>query len=1684
MISTIDDMLTQHRIIMDDIAVIISACTQYLSDAEKCNILKEQLTCAINDGDEELVKSLLSDWSDSRSRSTQSRNKLQGHVDEFSTGDRVNKTPPSQRPKTKNEPTKSTTKRTRTTDTPAEAPARTTETMTATPQHDEGSKHRPQTTNTTPQQPKLEPAEKRTENPKQPPQLSSEKQPVLQIDPAIPAALERNRIGIAYYLAKSAPTSLPTAESIELIAMNYANEGSSPIGAGMHELAAQLHDITRNQLKSQQLDSSNQSYLILTTVAALQPALMVPGSSVAQLISLICSRINEAPALQQLAKIVADVSMKSIPIPLDLLSGHSSKEKWTIRETRRRNELKAWIDAEKESRLKYEAATRVWHHILSPQMKKGRASIGTLFEKIDSNADLNRLNLIYEMIDHWRHDANKEIDQIDRLLRPLSSTRRIDGPARIRLKKKIAEAVDLAERWHQVMTSKPQGPTSTQGRLVDRLRRSAQDYGESVRSELEQIGHPLGKYTSTLAESYFALFELKQEKPAGPLMPIEALLHGDLYAFEEVSFRDDGKPYKPPTRDRLIRSMQEDRLTFIQSAIQRAKRGDFRSAEDTLAHAEMRTDVDIDSLDDSRAMIDSIREEVHEQFAKRIMETSSDLDATYALGALDVTVVDDLRSGILSTETSHLAQVENFGEIDDELENINQQIANARETITKKLKARLQNVPASESERMLIEAEIDKERYLIADEFIERLAEHKQLPISEKSQDTSFRSFFPDFVEAYSSYRRKNPDALDLIGQALEHRKPTGPFDPSQLSQDSITRRKGLLESWKKVTIDHQDTVPPVRELLEHIGFEILQLTRTSGRTVLRTPVIANREIIQLPDFGSRANGRYAVLVIRGRSSAEAITSEVGSWTGNSKPPVIAIFLNVLGREERSILGSTFHSGEYTPTVVLDEALLVYLALSDQNPLQVFFNCATPFSFAQPFDPNTPQVPVEMFFGRKDERGQILSMGSFGHLVYGGRRLGKTALMYDIWREHQTSIDTLVIMIDLRGRPVGGGGPTRELWRLVAKELHHRDREVVGATAARFDTIAKGVRDWLDKSDDRRILLLIDEADAFLEADRRADGTPYPVLAEIKRLMEDTNRRFKVVFAGLHNVQRVAQDPNTPLAHFGEPVQIGPMLPMTDGGGREIESLIRIPLEALGYKFESPFSVVRIAAETNYYPALVQQVCMELLAELRRGGESHQDGPPYLISPDSVDKVFSSRQTRDRIRNLFLWTIELDPRYEFLTYLIAFHSFDSADSDVQLSGVDIQDIRDSALRDWPQGFSSNSSYLTFEVLLEEMVGLGILRQYSSNGGRAFAIRSRNLRRLLGQDQEILMRLQDAQAKDAPPTFDPAEYRVTLPASELSGLSVSVTSGTDGTLSPFTSGQERILLSYSRASVVLMFGTVMAGRNRVSTAFSDMVSRVNEGNDMEGSNIYVQQWPDLHVNDIRSLESALEGVRRLPLKALRVNLHILLIEVRGSGSSELVRRAVEFVSDNQVTNRVIRPVFFGDPSFAWHWMGIDQASWRNHSHITEVWLERCSRNFVRDWLQRGVDRSLTDLEDATYSGDALWPVVVEAAASDEQLKSVSDAARAVVQKGTIDVSEVLCRDHIRRVLEVLVDFEDEYVDLDTLCSLLEGPGPVDVRQQDLVKILQWARSLGIVRRRSKGYRIDSSWSLGLQRVFAE
>src|SRR5690606_18535299 len=133
---------------------------------------------------------------------------------------------------------------------------------------------------------------------------------------------------------------------------------------------------------------------------------------------------------------------------------------------------------------------------------------------------------------------------------------------------------------------------------------------------------------------------------------------------------------------------------------------------------------------------------------------------------------------------------------------------------------------------------------------------------------------------------------------------------------------------------------------------------------------------------------------------------------------------------------------------------------------------------------------------------------------------------------------------------------------------------------------AAQIKRWLESDNRRRILLLLDEADRFIQADAE-DG--YREFLRIQSLMDTTNRRFKFVLAGLDNVTRLVHTESSPLKQIAsDPQRIGPLM---DDELSDAERLVTQPLAAMGYEFESREDVWRILSHCNYCPVLVQRFC-------------------------------------------------------------------------------------------------------------------------------------------------------------------------------------------------------------------------------------------------------------------------------------------------------------------------------------------------------------------------------------------------------------------------------------------------------------------------------------------------------------
>ena len=1456
--------------------------------------------------------------------------------------------------------------------------------------------------------------------------------------------IERGRLGLAYHFALSTPEALPSANAIKLVACNYLADEHAPVSDDLSILAGEL----LGEVETLSNDIADReallNYAVLLTSAALKTSLTVPGGSVASLLSFLECRLAETPSLQALAMDVAEVATKGLHLPVELLREDDSLTNWSEKMTALRDEARYWRDREAEAKIRFQAATRVWRQILSVREDGRRASIGRLVELlVDESSDRIDFSRVSEIAEDWRDNWEKEIDRIDRDLRGSALINKIDGAARRDLHGKIREALDFADRYRRLVELRPDKRTKFHEQQADNLRNSVRKNAEAALEEIDALATPMAREARKLVTGYISIFENGAIDPLRTTLKLPDLLHGDLFANPDVGFNEAGPCI--PVDDGLLQDIVDrNMLDFGNAAIERARRGDFSGAKATLDFAERSGRFDKDSLDGAHTAVEGLHERFRQKLEGRVRAMGDRLDAAYARGVLSREVFEDLHD-FLPVDCS---DVDEYGAHSEHLDYIKNEIIDAQKQEGKRLWRSLAELKtASPEDRSRIEDAIKENRIRVAQDYIDRIEDGEELPAPRMETKRPFDSFFPEFVQKFVEYKSKTPDVLAQVRKALQDQASAGPVETAQLSTDAAEDGISLLEMWSDLRIGRAAVRDGLRAFMSAIGFADVKIRgraeQPDNRTasfVLETHSVADRRISQIPDFGSRARGRYRLVVIREYVTEEVILREAGDRNAAGTSPNIVLFLNVLDTNARRALARGFNSGRYHPTIVLDEVLVAFLAVQPGDRLGAFFDCAAAFSFAQPFDPDAAEVPPEMFYGRRAERDKILAMpgaGGMTHLVYGGRRLGKTALLADIAREYREKApDMLMSLINLKGTGIGENRPADDLWDAFAEELVRQ--KIIAPPTRRPESIGKEIKRWLGKKPERRILLMVDEADAFFEADGRQN---YRVLEQVKRVMDENDRRFKVVFAGLHNVQRTARDPNTPFAHLGEPIRIGPMLPETDRD--EIERLIRGSVEALGYRFADIDSVIRIAAETNYYPALAQQFCKELLRDLRENsGMDGNFGPPYEIPVETVDRVFASKETRDRIRSLFSLTIQLDSRYEFLTYLIARRSFDNGST--QLRGLSITEIRQDALKEWHVGFESDPSFATFEVLLEEMVGLGILRERvnkEEGGDKEYAIRTRNLRMLLGNDNEIERRFADAKSKSPPQTFDPALFRNTLKGKTPSSL---------------TADQERRLFSRQKA-VVLVFGTRLGGLDQVRESLAWAAER--------------------GVSDVRLHEDD-PARRRTVVRGRQAGLDIFLADMRGAWDPNRIEEALAFVDRGDARNRTIRLMFLCGPREAWAWVNQKRPNRkRGDVELQDIWLGPCAKDFAIKWLKEN-DAPADDLE--SHHVDPLWPVVAATAAGKEPPKSIEDAI-GLTFDGRDMVSDVLVAPEVRTALRVFSKFPGESMTADFLADLSRD-FEQEIDPDDALRVFDWGTRLGILHRVGQAYRLDLAYAKGLEIVF--
>lgn len=254
--------------------------------------------------------------------------------------------------------------------------------------------------------------------------------------------------------------------------------------------------------------------------------------------------------------------------------------------------------------------------------------------------------------------------------------------------------------------------------------------------------------------------------------------------------------------------------------------------------------------------------------------------------------------------------------------------------------------------------------------------------------------------------------------------------------------------------------------------------------------------------------------------------------------------------------------------------------------------------------------------------------------------------------------------------------------------------------------------------------------------------------------MESTNWRFKAVFAGLHNVRRMAQAPNSPLVHFGDAICIGPMNATADNQV-EARRLAVAPMRAAGFEYDPPSLAWDMLARMNHYPSLVQVFCKSVIETA--GGQPRPvgEGPRWVLGRETLFEGRAAQLISEEIRKRFQWTLDLDPRYDLLAKCIALHRFDSGEgyAAVLRRGLSVHEVDALVGTWWPQRLE-RPRIGDLEELLREMVDLGVLG--IPEKGR-FGLRNSHIAQMLGQRADIERDILALSEREADVDYDAANF---------------------------------------------------------------------------------------------------------------------------------------------------------------------------------------------------------------------------------------------------------------------------------------------------------------------------------------
>ncbi|WP_439814581.1 hypothetical protein [Zavarzinia sp. CC-PAN008] len=789
-------------------------------------------------------------------------------------------------------------------------------------------------------------------------------------------AASEGRWGLAFHLAV-ARDELPPLDRpfLPLDALVLAAAAPLADASGQHDMvlkpyASRLNRWGQRLVAADDRTLEGRAVALVALVASLVPAFGARDSGAADTVATLKAAAHGFPDTVRLAESILAASA----MPMALASGNvaalEGHRGWSIQLAAFAAHANEWLERERNAEITttIPQAAAVWLEWL-----KQDGPIGRVLRLVAEDQRAGRQR-VQNALRNWDSNTFFELTLIntDRALRGRAAERApIEGRARTYLIEKFTEARKLVGDWLAQLDAEPAPDASDtqvregQGRdNVRRLQAVADDLAEAIEEcrRFEQQGHPAASAARAAARLLRQLAELLvpgTRRVTGP-SSLTMALNGDLLIQEEFRLGPDWSftPRENNTPDQLLQLAEQPVPEWPEVFRARAELGDHVGTQHVLdwcgACGLMRAD-QIEALAEERQ--DGI-EACAAELDELLTGLADQIDAAKAQRLISDGEAQQMHGQIRALVP---AEVVDFPTAEQQLVAIAERLMTARRERAGGLAERVRESDLERREPEAfrrIQAAVGQGHLTLAEDLFGRADRGKALPAAAAVAEVppslgAFDRFFPGFAEGLGPVLTPDNPRSNIMGfrwmvdsLALGH--AAGPLDLEALPPERRSDALELLELWLSASEMGEGVTSDLTALLQGLGFVNPRLSGGKRRRIsqdgewdLKTAPVPDRDTRGVDAFGSRAQGRYRLAVLWQRRSPDGIVEAIRRMGDGD--PVIALFFGCLTpRQWRRIAAqASLHDERF---LVLDEAMLSFLAAEPQPRLRALFDCALPFT--------------------------------------------------------------------------------------------------------------------------------------------------------------------------------------------------------------------------------------------------------------------------------------------------------------------------------------------------------------------------------------------------------------------------------------------------------------------------------------------------------------------------------------------------------------------------------------------------------------------------------------------------------------------------------------------------------------------------------------------------------------------